>query len=77
LDSAEEAALAIDEVDGGWPPNSVELAGHVTGGVEEDGRDVPAFARGLPHRVRALPEADQQNFEALTFELPVYPIDGR
>jgi len=77
LDATEEAALAIDEIGGGRAPDSVELAGHVTGGIEEHGRSVAAFLGGLLHGVGTLAEADQQDFETFTLELPVQPIDGR
>jgi hypothetical protein len=77
LDSAEEAALAIDEIGGGRAPDAVKLAGHVTGGVEEHGGGVAAFLGGLLHGIGTLAEADQQDFETLTLELPVQPIDGR
>ena len=77
LDAAEESALAIDEVGGGRAPDAVELAGHVTGGVQEHGGSVPAFVGDLLHGVGILAEADQQDFETFALELPVQPIDGR
>jgi hypothetical protein len=77
LDAAEEAALAIDEVGSGRAPDAVELAGHLTGLIEEHGRSVAAFLGGLLHGVGALAETDQQDFETLTLQFPVQPIDGR
>jgi len=77
LDAAEETALAIDEVRGGRAPDSVELARHLTGVIEEHRGNVAAFLGGLLHGVGALAEADEQDFETLTLELPVQPIDGR
>ena len=69
--------MAIDEVGGGRAPDSVELAGHVTGLVEKHGRGVAALLGDLLHGVGTLAEADQQDFETLTLELPIQPIDGR
>jgi hypothetical protein len=77
LDAAEETALAIDEVCGGRAPDSVELTRHLTGVIEEHRGSVAAFLGGLFHGVGALAEADEQDFETLTLELPVQPIDGR
>src|SRR3981189_3180580 len=49
LDAAHQPALAIDQVRRGRTPDAVDSACHVTGGVQEDGRGVPALLRRLLH----------------------------
>jgi hypothetical protein len=70
-------ALAIDQVRRGRTPDAVDPARHVTGGVQEDERGVPALLRRLLHEVRTLAEVHEQDLEPLGLELPVPPVDGR
>jgi hypothetical protein len=77
LDAAEEAALAVDEVCGWRAPDSVESAGDVTGGVDEDGGDVAAVFRGFPDGISAFLKAHEQHLEPLALVLLVQPVDGR
>ena len=77
LDAADQPALAIDQVRRGRTPDAVDPARHVTGGVQEDERGVPALLRRLLHEVRTLAEVHEQDLEPLGLELPVQPVDGR
>jgi hypothetical protein len=71
LDAADQPALAINQLRCGRTPDAVDPARHVTGGVQEDGRDVPALLRRLLHKVRTLAEGHEQDLEPLGLELPV------
>jgi hypothetical protein len=76
-DAADQSALRVDEVGGGRPPYAIALARHVTALVEKDGRRIAAIARDLTYVLGLLPEAHQQDFQALGLELAVQPVDGR
>src|SRR4029453_15728065 len=60
LDAAHPAALPIDQVRGGGAPDSVDPTGHVTGGVEEDGRHVAPLLRHFLDVIRTLAEVHEQ-----------------
>src|SRR6202521_2252517 len=61
----------------GQPPDAVDPPRHVTGGVQEDERGVPALLRRLLHELRTLAEGHEQDLEPLGLELPVQSVDGR
>jgi len=76
-DATDQLSLAVDEGRGRGAPHSVELARHVTGGVEKHGSDVASLVGCLLDGLGAVAEGHQQDLEALALELSVQPIDGR
>src|ERR671919_3058324 len=75
--AADEATLAVDEVDRRRAPDAVDAAGDVAALVEQDRCGVAALLHGATDQVGGLAKRDEQDLEPLALELTVQRVDGR
>jgi len=72
-----QAALPIDDVGRGRPPDAPVFPGHVSALVKQDRGYVVSLQDGMLDQIWLLTDIHQENLEALFLEFLVNPVNGR